>query len=119
MHKIWYSTLEESVFAEAFMETYVMNEIRKSYLNNGRNFNGMYYRDRNQNEIDLVLLDNAKLHLIEIKKGVSFHLDSVKVFKQLEKSMYSIGFSCLLCNMKENYALNNNIHVLSISCIGN
>lgn len=119
MHKIWYSTLEESVFAEAFMETYVMNEIRKSYLNNGRNFNGMYYRDSNQNEIDLVLLDNAKLHLIEIKKGVSFHLDSVKVFKQLEKSMYSIGFSCLLCNMKENYALNNNIHVLSISCIGN
>ena len=108
MHKIWYSTLEESVFAEAFMETYVMNEIRKSYLNNGRNFNGMYYRDSNQNEIDLVLLDNAKLHLIEIKKGVSFHLDSVKVFKQLEKSMYSIGFSCLLCNMKENYDTEGN-----------
>lgn len=112
------ATLEASVFAGAFMETYVMNEIRKSYLNNGKNFNGTYYRDSNQNEIDLVLLENAELHLIEIKKGVSFHLDSVKAFKQLEKSMYSIGFSCLLCNTKENYALNDNIHVLSISCIG-
>lgn len=113
------ATLEASVFAGAFMETYVMNEIRKSYLNNGKNFNGMYYRDNHQNEIDLVLLENAQLHLIEIKKGISFHLDSVKAFKQLEKSMYPIGLSCILCNTKENYALNENIHVLSISCIGN
>lgn len=111
-------TLEASVFAGAFMETYVMNEIRKSYLNNGKNFNGMYYRDNNQNEIDLVLLENAQLHLIEIKKGISFHLDNVKAFKQLEKSIYPIGYSCILCNTKENYALNEKIHVLSISNIG-
>ncbi len=112
------ATLEASVFAGAFMETYVMNEIRKSYLNNGKVFNGMYYRDNNQNEIDLILLENARLHLIEIKKGISFRLDSVKAFKQLEKSMYPIGLSCILCNTKENYALNDNIHVLSVSCIG-
>ena len=48
------STLEVSAFAGAFMETYVMNEIRKTYLNNGKNFNGYYYRDSNQNEIDLI-----------------------------------------------------------------
>lgn len=112
------ATLEASVFAGAFMETYVMNEIRKSYLNNGKNFNGMYYRDNNQNEIDLILLENAELHLIEIKKGISFHIDSVKAFKQLEKSMYPVGVSCILCNTQENYALNENIHVLSISNIG-
>lgn len=34
-------TLEASAFAGAFMETYVMNEIRKSYLNNGKEFQGM------------------------------------------------------------------------------
>lgn len=113
------ATLEASVFAGAFMETYVMNEIRKSYLNNGRKFNGMYYRDSNQNEIDLVLLENAQLHLIEIKKGISFQLNSVKAFEQLEKSMYPIGYSCILCNTKENYALNEKIYVLSISYIGN
>lgn len=112
------ATLEASAFAGAFMETYVMNELRKSYLNNGKNFNGMYYRDNNQNEIDLVLLENAKLHLIEIKKGISFRLDSVKSFQQLEKSIYPISYSCILCNTRENYALNDKIHVLSISNIG-
>lgn len=52
------ATLEASAFAGAFMENYVMNEIRKSYLNSGKNFTGMYYRDNNQNEIDLVLTEN-------------------------------------------------------------
>lgn len=111
------STLEASAFAGAFMETYVMNEIRKSYLNNGKSFNGMYYRDNAQNEIDLVLLENAQLHLIEIKKGMTFHLSDVKAFDELSGSIYPTGFSCILCNTLENYALNKNIHVLSVSCI--
>lgn len=111
------ATLEVSAFAGSFMETYVMNEIRKSYLNNDKTFNGMYYRDNNQNEIDLVLLENATLHLIEIKKGMSFTMETVSAFKQLDKSIYQKGTSCILCNTKENYALNENIHVLSVSCI--
>ena len=111
------ATLEASAFAGGFMETYVMNEIRKSYLNNGLAFSGMYYRDSNQNEIDLILLENAKLHLIEIKKGMSFTLNDVKAFKQLEKSLYTIGESCILCNTKKNYALEKDIYVLSVNTI--
>ena len=112
------ATLEKSIFAGAFMETYVMNEIRKSYLNNDKAFNGSYYRDNNQNEIDLILLKNAKLHLIEIKKGSSFNLSDVKSFKQLDASMYEVGQSCIISNTQRNYALSSNIHVLSASCIG-
>lgn len=110
-------TLEASAFSGAFMETYVMNEIRKSYVNNGKTFHGMFYRDNNQNEIDLVILENATLHLVEIKKGMSFNLKNVKSFKQLENSIYTLGTSCILCNTKNNYALSENIHVLSIDCI--
>ena len=110
-------TLEASVFAGGFMETYVMNEIRKSYLNNGLQFHGTYYRDSNQNEIDLVLLENAKLHLIEIKKGINFNMSSVKAFKQLDNSMFEIGKSCIICNTTKNYSLDRNVDVISINCI--
>lgn len=110
-------TLEASAFAGSFMETFVMNEIRKSYINNGRRFNGYYYRDSNQNEIDLVLIENAKLHLIEIKKGISFTMKDVKAFKQLEGSIYEIGESCIICNTQKNYALGRGVSVLSVSCI--
>ena len=112
-----YETLLASNFSGAFMETMVINEIRKSYLNSNKQFDGYYYRDSNQNEIDLVILENAMLTLIEVKKGVSFTLADVKAFKQLEKSQYKIGDSCIICNTEKNYPLAENIFVISVNCI--
>ena len=99
------------------METMVINEIRKSYLNSNKRFDAYYYHDSNQNEIDLVILENAMLTLIEVKKGVSFTLADVKAFKQLEKSQYKIGDSCIICNTEKNYPLAENIFVISVNCI--
>ena len=110
-------TLLASSFAGAFMETYVVNEIRKSYLNNNLDFDAYYYRDSDQNEIDLVMLENAELTLIEIKKGVSFNLSDVKSFKQLEKSQYRIKESCIICNTERNYPLRADIFVMSAQVI--
>lgn len=110
-------TLLASIFAGAFMETYVVNEIRKSYLNNNKEFQAYYYRDNLQNEIDLVLLENAQLTLIEIKKGVSFHLSDVSAFKQLAHSKYNIKESCILCNTEKNYPLSKDVFVLSLNVI--
>lgn len=110
-------TLLSSHFAGAFMETFVVNEIRKSYLNNNQEFNAYYYRDNAQHEIDLILLENAELTLIEIKKGVSFNLSNVEAFKQLNNSKYRIKESCILCNTEKNYPLSENIFVLSVNVI--
>ena len=110
-------TLLASNFAGAFMETFAVNEIRKSYLNNNLDFDAYYYRDSEQNEIDLVLLSNAKLTLVEVKKGVSFNLTDVSAFKQLEKSQYKIKESCILCNTEKNYPLKDDIYVLSVHVI--
>lgn len=112
-----YESLLASHFAGAFMETFVVNEIRKSYLNNNQEFDAYYYRDNNQNEIDLILLENAQLTLIEIKKGVSFKLSDVKAFKQLKNSQYKIKESCILCNTEKNYPLSQNIFVMSVNVI--
>ena len=111
------ATLLVSSFAGAFMETYTINEIRKSYLNNNREFNAYYYRDNTQFEIDLVLLENAELTLIEIKKGVSFRLSDVSAFKQLAGSKYKIKESCILCNTEKNYPLSKDIYVMSVNVI--
>lgn len=110
-------SLLASNFAGAFMETYVINEIRKSYLNNNEEFDAYYYRDNNQNEIDLILLENGELTLIEIKKGVSFKLSDVSSFKQLKNSQYKIKESCILCNTEKNYPLSQDIYVMSVNTI--
>lgn len=90
---------------------------KKSYENNGLKFNGYYYRDNHQNEIDLILIDNMQLHCIEIKKGSMFEKKHVKSFNQLAHSQYEMGTSCIICNIEKNYAINRDILVLSLSCI--
>lgn len=109
--------LKISNFSGAFNETFIMNEIRKSFINNKIPFPGYYYRDNKQNEIDLVLLFEGQLSLIEIKQGVQFYMYDVKGFRCLEKSMYNIANRVIVCNTLDNYPLNREVEVVSLSCI--
>lgn len=99
------------------METFVVNEIRKSFLNNDLDFDAYYYRDSEQNEIVLVLLSDAELTLDKIKKGVSFKLSDVSAFQLLERSKYKVKESCIICNTEKNYPLKDDIFVMSVHVI--
>lgn len=110
-------TLMVSHFSGGFNETFIMNEIRKSFLNNKLPFHAYYYRDTQQHEIDLVLLYDGQLSLIEIKQGVSFQLSDVKSFQQLKSSMYPIQNQLIVCNTLDNYPLSQDIMVVSLKCI--
>ncbi len=110
-------TLQNSFFAGAFVETYIVNEIRKSYLNNGKIANFYYYRDSNQNEIDLIILYDGELTLVECKSGISYDKKSISSFKQMLHSKYKIKGKCILCTTDTIYPLTNDAYALPISCI--
>ena len=109
--------LKKSIFAGRFVETYIVNEIKKSYRNNGLKENFYYYRDNNQNEIDLIILENGTLHFVECKSGVSFNKNDIKAFKQLNDTDYKIGLSCILCNTDAIYTIDDNIYAIPITAI--
>lgn len=109
--------LERSFFKGRFVETYIVNEIRKSFKNNGEKDNFYYYRDNNQNEIDLIILDGGILHFIECKSGVSFNKSDVKGFSQLKDSNYEIGNSFVICNTQTMYKIDEKIYAIPISSI--
>lgn len=44
-------------------------------------------------------------------------MKDVKAFKQLEKSRYKIGESCIICNTQKNYAIEKDVYVLSVNMI--
>ena len=75
-------SLHANTFSCSFIENFVVDEIRKRYINNNKEFDVYYYRDNNQNAIDHIVLENSELTLIEIKKGVSFNFSYVPAFKQ-------------------------------------
>lgn len=109
--------LQASNFSGRFVETYIINELKKNYLNNGTEPNFYYYRDSNMNEIDLVIIDNGKLHRVECKTGISFNNSSVKGFKQLDKTQYQIGSKAIICNTDTIYPLDDGVYVLPLAGI--
>jgi predicted AAA+ superfamily ATPase len=67
--------LKNGAMAGAFFETFIINEIIKSYGNAGILDLPLYfYRDRDGNEIDILIEDGGALYPLEIKK----HADPVK-----------------------------------------
>lgn len=111
------NVLKNSIFKGRFVETYIVNEIRKSFRNNGIKENFYYYRDNKQNEIDLVILDEGILHFVECKSGVDFDKSDVKAFSKLNDSNYKIGNSCIICNTTTIYKIDEGVYAFPISGI--
>jgi predicted AAA+ superfamily ATPase len=91
--------LENSAMDGAFFETWVVSEIYKSYINNGKTPPLYFYRDSNKKEIDLLLYTGATVNPIEIKKGAA-PKDAAKnfsVLKPIESNNLSIGTGAVIC----------------------
>ena len=110
-------TLRRSRFAGHFVETYIINEIIKSYHNNNQIFNAFYYRDSNLNEIDLIILQNGILTPIECKSGVSYNSSDVSGFKQIDFSKYDIGTGAVICNTDSIYVIKEKVYAIPITAI--
>ena len=77
--------LKNGAMAGAFFESFVISEIVKSYYNAGVSEPPLYfYRDKDMNEIDLVIEENGMLHPIEIKKHADPQKSDYKAFHLLE-----------------------------------
>ena len=110
--------LRLSSFRGPLVETYIHNEIRKSYLNNGlEDKNMFFYRDNNQNEIDLILLRDGKLDFVECKSGKKFTRDNVKAFSQLKNTSFEIGGQCIVCTAEEAYRISSNVYAYPVRCL--
>lgn len=78
--------LKNGAMAGAFFESFVISEIIKSYYNRGIADPPLYfYRDKDMNEIDLLLEDGGTLYPIEIKKHADPQKKDLDAFRLLDK----------------------------------
>lgn len=78
--------LKNGAMAGAFFESFVVSEIIKSYYNKGILEPPIYfYRDRDMNEIDLIIEENGTLYPIEMKKHADPQKRDVQAFSVLDK----------------------------------
>ena len=78
--------LKNGAMAGAFFESFVISEIIKSYYNRGVIDPPLYfYRDKDMNEIDLLIEDSGILYPLEIKKHADPEKKDIRAFRQLDK----------------------------------
>ena len=110
-------TLRVGYLNGPMVETFIVNEIMKTYGNNTEEAGFFYYRDSEGYEVDLVMLRNGMLTLIECKAGMTYDSTDVKAFSRLEKSDYDVGPSCIMCLTEKPYPLKEGVYALPLSSI--
>ena len=100
---------KNGAMAGNIFETFVFAEIVKSYLNAGKTTENIYYyRDRDKQEIDLIIEDNGVLYPIEIKMSATIDMHWNKYNKYLAKvKNKKVEKITILCQTDKKYELEN------------
>ncbi len=101
----------------AILENYVVSEIRKSYLNCGAESYLYYFRDKDKNEIDLIIENDGALHPIEIKKSHNPTASMIKSFNLLDKATIPTGVGAIVCAKENLSAINKDNLIIPIWCL--
>jgi predicted AAA+ superfamily ATPase len=103
----------------ALLETYVVSEIIKSFLNNGVDPAQYlyYYRDIDKKEVDILLVKDGVLYPVEIKKGIQ-PTKPTKNFNVLEKYKMPIKRGMVIANTDAVRAINDYAFYFPVSLLG-
>ena len=107
-------TLENGAMNGAILENYVVSEIRKSYLNSGKEPFLYYYRDKDAREIDIVLEHDGELNPIEIKKSANPAPEILRNFSVLEKTGLKRGKAAVICMKMELSAFDQENYIVPV-----
>lgn len=107
-------TLQSGAMNGAILENYVVAEIRKTYLNCGKDPYMYYYRDKDAREIDIILEHDGVLNPIEIKKSVNPGSELIKVFKLLDKSSAKRSKGAVVCMKPELSAIDRENYIIPV-----
>ncbi|MBI5091459.1 MAG: ATP-binding protein [Candidatus Hydrogenedentes bacterium] len=110
-------TLEAGAMSGAILETWILSEILKSWRHNGRHAPFFYYRDRDQKEIDLLIVQDGTLYPLEFKKTASPDKDAVSHFRLLEKLKMPVGPGGVVCLAAEYLPLTDAASAIPISAL--
>ena len=100
-------------------ETYAVCEILKSYYNYGSTHPGLYYyRDKEKNEIDLLIEDGGVLYPVEIKTASEPGKSAAAAFRVL-KNIYgkTAGEGAVVCMGREVLPVAENVWTLPVNLI--
>ncbi|MDF1654168.1 MAG: ATP-binding protein [Coxiellaceae bacterium] len=109
--------LERGAMSGAILETYVISEVIKSYINAGQTPRLYFYRDKDKREIDLLIEENGTLYPVEIEKASTVKPGALKAFEVLNQLNIPVGQGAVICMSNAWVPLSKTIDLIPVSCI--
>lgn len=111
--------LQLSKMSGHIFESYVVSELIKSYDNKGLRLEISHFRNKETEEIDLIIFKNNTLYPLEIKKTANPTKEMMKNFKYLEKDDMKIGTGGIICLYDKLMKLDENNYIIPLSSVIN
>lgn len=96
------------------LENYVVAELLKTYHNNAKECLLWYYRDKEMNEIDMIIESDGMLHPLEIKHSANPRSELTSSFNILNKGSVPKGKGAILCMRSTLSAVNAENYIVPI-----
>ena len=112
-------SLQLSSVAGHYLETFIVSELIKSYNALGKKINISYFRDKEKNEIDLIIEKNNTLYPYEIKKTSNPTVSMIKNFNKLNNANKNIGNGGIICCYDKLMHIDDNNYIIPISSVIN
>ncbi len=110
-------TLETGAMSGAILETWIVSEILKSWWFNGLQAPFYFFRDKDQKEIDLLIVQNGTVYPLEFKKSASPNKDMVRHFQVLQKLNMPIGPGGVICLTQQSLPLTETTLSIPVSVL--
>ena len=112
-------TLIHSYLKGPMVETYIVNEIIKSYKNNRKDAEASFYyfRTFDRKEVDLVILTEGRLTLVECKSGEEFKKKDIDSFNLLKGTRYQLGKNAVVCTTRTIYPIGEDAYAFPVTAI--
>jgi predicted AAA+ superfamily ATPase len=110
-------TLEAGAMSGAILETWILAELLKSWWHNGLRAPFYYYRDTDQKEIDLLIVQDGTVYPLEFKKTASPDKKAIRHFGVLERLNMPIGEGAVVCLVQQALPLSEKVWSVPVGYI--
>lgn len=108
-----------SSYKGAIFENYVILELMKSHKAKGAKWNYYFWRDSNQNEIDLLLEHGNIIHLMEMKASLTVKSEHINALHCLDGYLADYSITHSLVNFYDESQQRSNERIVSWKEAGN
>ena len=110
-------TLAAGAMSGALLETWIMTELLKSWWHHGQRPPFFFYRDKDQKEIDLLIVRDGIIHPLEFRKTASPGRSDVRHFRALKRLGLPVGEGGVICLVEQLLPLSEDAYAIPVAAM--